>query len=125
MKNAILAMLLSALVAACAASPAPVGASCDPASADACDDGLACAPTAVDDFPTCTKRCEVQGLDEDRPAGAPAQCPVDSACVDVPQGYPACLALCADDGSCEAGAPGYPFLDHPDVCVCIPWMEAS
>lgn len=114
------------LFAACADSPMPVGARCEP-SADSCGDGSSCGTVAQDstgDVDICTARCEVPGPEEDLPADVPPQCPIGGVCMAVPQGFNECLALCDEDGDCADGDPGFPFNDHPDVCVCIPWRRS-
>lgn len=125
MRSALLVLAFSFLASTgCADPPAPLGGYCAELGGDGCDDGLACEPIGPFADPgTCTKTCRNPGPDLNRPDGVPAACGDDAVCVATPSGLDSCLALCTDDGSCEYGQAGYPFLDAPEMCVCIPWRE--
>lgn len=111
--NITIATVLSLALTACAAGPSPVGGDCELG----CESGTECLPVSVSTA-VCTLECSAD----------PAVCPADSVCIDTPEPGSYCLALCAEDGTCEAGDPGFPIRDADgnvlDTCVCIPWSQS-
>lgn len=110
-------LALTMFLAACSSStPGTTGDACDPSDRTACGDGLACESVGVNaagDVNVCTWECDAPGVGD--------ECGPDAACIAVPSGVNACLALCDVDGGCANGEPGYPFFNDTQTCVCIPW----